>query len=222
MDHVPRALHLRYRALPFRLPAPMLSPTALCASRSASRAPQKSRFPYRKYPFFEIRAEKIILSCLSASELSFSERNPEKDSFSRSIYEKMGLLLKNDGWNPKSRREIQKKISDIDKKQKKDIFIFCISQKMNLFKKTKEKRYFRPPRQHLLHEASVKCRGVMPQNARGRRAEAKCWVGAPEATGGRRPHTKFAVHRFGQRTEIRLFSRAYPISAFHILQYNPI
>ena len=37
-----------------------------------------------------------------------------------------------------------KKISDIDKKQKKDNFIFCVSQKMNLFKKTKEKRYFRP------------------------------------------------------------------------------
>ena len=38
-----------------------------------------------------------------------------------------------------------KKISDIDKKQKKDNFIFCVSQKMNLFKKTKEKRYFWPP-----------------------------------------------------------------------------
>ena len=37
-----------------------------------------------------------------------------------------------------------KKISDIDKKQKKDSFIFCALQKMNLFKKTKEKRYFRP------------------------------------------------------------------------------
>ena len=36
------------------------------------------------------------------------------------------------------------KLSDIDKKQKKDNFIFCCSQKMNLFKKTKEKRYFRP------------------------------------------------------------------------------
>ena len=35
-----------------------------------------------------------------------------------------------------------KKLSDIGKKQKKDIFIFCALQKMNLFKKTKEKRYF--------------------------------------------------------------------------------
>ena len=38
----------------------------------------------------------------------------------------------------------RKKLSDSIKNQKKDIFIFCISQKMNLFKKTKEKRYFRP------------------------------------------------------------------------------
>ena len=36
-----------------------------------------------------------------------------------------------------------KKLSDSIKKQEKDNFIFCVSQKMNLFKKTKEKRYFR-------------------------------------------------------------------------------
>ena len=34
------------------------------------------------------------------------------------------------------------KISDIDKKQEKDNFIFCASQKMNLFKKNKEIRIF--------------------------------------------------------------------------------
>ena len=35
-----------------------------------------------------------------------------------------------------------KKLSDSIKKQEKDNFIFCLTQKMNLFKKTKEKRYF--------------------------------------------------------------------------------
>ena len=39
-----------------------------------------------------------------------------------------------------------KKLSDSIKKQEKDNFIFCGSQKMNLFEKNKEKRYFRPAR----------------------------------------------------------------------------
>ena len=77
--------------------APFVPRTAPAPFAIWPRPSQKLRFFCRKYPFFEIRAEKIILSCLSASELSFSGRNPEKDTFSRSICEKTDLLLKNNG-----------------------------------------------------------------------------------------------------------------------------
>ena len=93
--HILRSLHghpCPTPSAPLFIQRLRLSPSAIRAVPRTDCAP-----PYRKYLFFGIRAKKIIFSCLSTGEISFSGRNPEKDIFSRSICEKPGLLLKNNG-----------------------------------------------------------------------------------------------------------------------------
>ena len=93
------------------VPCTVLRPSPSAPSLAIRAVPRTDCAPpYRKYLFFGIRAKKIIFSCLSTGEISFSGRNPEKDTFSRSICEKTGLLLKNNGRNSESRREIHKKV----------------------------------------------------------------------------------------------------------------
>lgn len=93
-----------------------------------SESEQKRLFffasPRVKYLFYEEIQKKIFF------QGQFAEK---RISFSRIMAEIPNRGVKS-----------TKKLSDSIKKQEKDHFIFCGSQKMNLFEKNKEKRYFRP------------------------------------------------------------------------------